>query len=278
MFSPGLGLAIDDMGTHARPEKERLDRVLVARGLAQSRDVAVRMVLAGEVRLDGAIADKPAKLIAVDAAIDVVSHSSRYVSRGGEKLIAALEAGAVATDGLICLDVGCSTGGFTDCLLQRGARRVYAVDVGYGQFDWKLRQDPRVVLLERTNIRYVDRSLIPEPVDLVVIDVSFISLTMVLPPIIQFLKPGARVIALVKPQFEVGKGQVGRGGIVREESQRQSVLQRVIACGADLGLMTTITLDAPIKGKKGNLEMLAILEYSHPIRDMKEAGSRNGFL
>ena len=122
------------------------------------------------------------------------------------------------------------------------------------------------------------RSLIPEPVDLVVIDVSFISLTMVLPPIIQFLKPGARVIALVKPQFEVGKGQVGRGGIVREESQRQSVLQRVIACGADLGLMTTITLDAPIKGKKGNLEMLAILEYSHPIRDMKEAGSRNGFL
>ncbi|MFO0706815.1 MAG: TlyA family RNA methyltransferase [Nitrospira sp.] len=265
------------MGTHARPEKERLDRVLVARGLAQSRDVAVRMVLAGEIRLDGAIADKPAKLIAVDAAIDIVSHGSRYVSRGGDKLAAALEAGAVAVDGFVCLDVGCSTGGFTDCLLQRGARRIYAIDVGYGQFDWKLRQDPRVVLFERTNIRYVDRSLIPEPVDLVVIDVSFISLTMVLPPIIQFLKPGARVIALVKPQFEVGKGQVGRGGIVREESQRQSVLQRVMVCGAELGLTTTITMDAPIKGKKGNLEMLAILEYSHPIRDMKEAGSVNGF-
>ncbi|MEK7725969.1 MAG: SAM-dependent methyltransferase, partial [Nitrospirota bacterium] len=143
------------MVNQVRPVKDRLDRVLVARGLAQSRDVAVRMILAGEVRLDGALSDKPAKLVPLDSAIDVVSHGTRFVSRGGEKLIGAIEACAIDPQGAVCLDVGCSTGGFTDCLLQRGAARVYAVDVGYGQFDWRLRQDPRVILHERTNIRYV---------------------------------------------------------------------------------------------------------------------------
>ncbi|MEQ1795667.1 MAG: TlyA family RNA methyltransferase [Nitrospira sp.] len=258
------------MAIQARPVKDRLDRVLVMRGLAQSRDVAVRMILAGEVRLDGALSDKPAKMVPVDSAIDLISQATRFVSRGGEKLIGALDACAIDPTGAICLDVGCSTGGFTDCLLQRGAARVYAVDVGYGQFDWRLRQDPRVILHERTNIRYVDRALIPEPVSLVVIDVSFISLTMVLPPIIQFLQSGATVIALVKPQFEVGKGQVGRGGIVRDEAQRQAVLQRILACAEGLGLAQTATLDSPIRGKKGNLEFLSIFEFKGEFCAKKE--------
>jgi 23S rRNA (cytidine1920-2'-O)/16S rRNA (cytidine1409-2'-O)-methyltransferase len=154
------------------------------------------------------------------------------------------------------LDVGCSTGGFTDCLLQRGAQRVYAVDVGYGLIDWKLRQDARVVLLERTNIRYVDRSLIPEPIDLAVIDVSFISLTLVLPSVVPLLREQGRAVALVKPQFEVGKGQVGRGGIVRDERQRRSVTEKVIACAARLGLEANGVLESPVKGRKGNQEIL----------------------
>lgn len=264
------------MAIQARPVKDRLDRVLVLRGLAQSRDVAVRMILAGEVRLDGALSDKPAKLVPLDSAIDLVAQGTRFVSRGGEKLTGALDACAINPQGAVCLDVGCSTGGFTDCLLQRGAARVYAVDVGYGQFDWRLRQDPRVILHERTNIRYVDRSLIPEPVSLVVIDVSFISLTMVLPPIMQFLQSGSIVIALVKPQFEVGKGQVGRGGIVRDEAQRQAVLQRILACAEGLGLTQKATLDSPIRGKKGNLEFLCIFESNENGCAKKESDLRGG--
>lgn len=258
----------------ASPPKDRLDRLLVSRGLAASRDVAVRMIMAGEVWVEGTLADKPAKMIPQDAAIEVESHTTRFVSRGGDKLIAALEAGAINVQGAVCLDVGCSTGGFTDCLLQRGAARVYAVDVGYGQFDWRLRQDPRVHLHERTNIRYVERSLIPEPVSLVVIDVSFISLTLVVPPVIQFLSPGATVIALVKPQFEVGKGQVGRGGVVRDEALRQSVLQRILTFAEPFGLSATATLDAPIKGKKGNLEFLAIFTFDPKKYVMKDTITR----
>lgn len=250
------------MGTKARLEKDRLDHLLVTQGLAQSRDAAVRMILAGEVKVSGAVVDKPAKAISVDAAIEILRQSSRFVSRGGDKLAAALDSCLIEPRGVTCLDVGCSTGGFTDCLLQRGAARVYAVDVGYGQFDWRLRQDPRVVLIERTNIRYIDRTTIPESVDLVVIDVSFISLTKVLPPSIQFLRPGSVVVALVKPQFEVGKGQVGRGGIVREETQRQDVLQRIVRFASEVGLQTTKTLDCPIKGKKGNHEIWAIFKFN----------------
>lgn len=259
------------MGTKTRIEKDRLDHLLVTHGLAQSRDAAVRMILAGEVKVNGAVVDKPAKTIPVDATIEIPQQITRFVSRGGDKLAAALDACSIDPQGMICLDVGCSTGGFTDCLLQRGAARVYAVDVGYGQFDWRLRQDPRVVLIERTNIRYIDRSTIPESVGLVVVDVSFISLTKVLPPLIQFLSTGAVVIALVKPQFEVGKGQVGRGGIVREETQRQDVLQRIIRFATEVGLQTMKTLDCPIKGKKGNQEILAILGFNSSFHGMKEA-------
>jgi 23S rRNA (cytidine1920-2'-O)/16S rRNA (cytidine1409-2'-O)-methyltransferase len=256
------------MATKTRPGKARLDHLLVKQKLAQNRDVAGRMILAGEVRVNGSVVDKPGKAVPEDAVIEITGQQARFVSRGGDKLAAALDAGSIDPQGLVCLDVGCSTGGFTDCLLQRGAARVYAVDVGYGQFDWHLRQDPRVVLIERTNIRTIERAAIPEPVALAVIDVSFISLTKVLPAAIQFLDPGARVIALVKPQFEVGKGLVGRGGIVRDETQRREVLQRTVRFAAELGLQAVQTLESPIKGKKGNQEVLAIFEFNPSFHGM----------
>jgi 23S rRNA (cytidine1920-2'-O)/16S rRNA (cytidine1409-2'-O)-methyltransferase len=242
--------------------------VLTTQGLAQSRDAAVRMILAGKVKSNGAIIDKPSRMIPIDAVIEIIGESKPFVSRGGEKLAAALDASSIAPRGMICLDVGCSTGGFTDCLLQRGAARVYAVDVGYGQFDWRLRQDPRVVLIERTNIRYISPSAIPEPVDLVVVDVSFISLTKVLPPIMQFLHSPAYVIALIKPQFEVGKGQVGRGGVVRDDAQRVETAQKVIRFAEERGLRTMRAVASPIKGKKGNQEILAIFEYNTSFHGM----------
>ena len=240
-------------------EKDRLDRLLVRQGLAATREAAVRTILAGGVLVDGATVDKPAKLVPCDAHLEI-AREAPFVSRAGEKLAAAIDAFSIDPRGAVTLDVGCSTGGFTDCLLQRGAQRVYAVDVGYGLIDWKLRQDSRVVLLERTNIRYIDRSLIPEPVDLAVIDVSFISLTLVLPNVVPLLHSRGRVVALVKPQFEVGKGQVGRGGIVRDERQRRAVTEKVIACAATLGLRATGVLDSPLKGRKGNQEILVCFQ------------------
>ena len=236
-------------------DKERLDRLLVHQGLVASREAAVRTILAGGVLVDGATVDKPARLVARDARIEI-ERAAPFVSRAGEKLAAALDAFSIDPRGLVALDVGCSTGGFTDCLLQRGVERVYAVDVGYGLIDWKLRQDPRVVLLERTNIRYIDRSRIPEPVDLAVIDVSFISLTLVLPSVVSLLKDRGRAVALVKPQFEVGKGQVGSGGIVRDQAQRRAVTDKVISAAGRLGLESVAVLDSPVKGRKGNQEIL----------------------
>jgi 23S rRNA (cytidine1920-2'-O)/16S rRNA (cytidine1409-2'-O)-methyltransferase len=242
---------------HAKPpvDKERLDRLLVNQGLVSSREAAVRTILTGSVLVDGTVVDKPARLVARTARIEI-ERAAPFVSRAGEKLAAALEGFSIDPHGLIALDVGASTGGFTDCLLQGGAKRVYAIDVGYGLIDWKLRRDPRVVLLERTNIRYVDRSLIPEPVDLAVIDVSFISLTLVLPSVVPLLRETGRVIALVKPQFEVGKGQVGSGGIVRDEAQRRAMAGKVISAAAHLGFEATGVLDSPVKGRKGNQEIL----------------------
>lgn len=256
------------MGTNRHREMHRCDHVLTAQGLAKSRDAAARMILAGKVKSEGAIVDKPSRMIPIDAVIEIVGENKPYVSRGGEKLEAALDPGSIDPQGQVCLDVGCSTGGFTDCLLQKGATRVYAVDVGYGQFDWRLRQDPRVVLIERTNIRSMSPSLIPEPVDLVVIDVSFISLTKVLPPIMQFLRSPSRVIALIKPQFEVGKGQVGRGGVVRDDAQRTEAVRRILRFAEAMGLRTMKTVASPIKGKKGNQEILAIFEYDTPFHGM----------
>ncbi len=237
--------------------KERLDRVLVSRGLVKSRDVAARMILAGAVKVDGATVDKQAKLVPLDAVIEIEDEQPRYVSRAGEKLHAALERFQIDVRGVVALDVGASTGGFTDCLLQRGSRRIYAVDVGYGLMDWRLRNDPRVVLLERTNIRHVTPSLFRDPIELAVIDVSFISLRLVLPVVVRVLAPTATLVALVKPQFEVGRGKVGKGGVVRDDEQRREVAQEIVKYAEALGLARIGVTDSPIPGRKGNRELLA---------------------
>lgn len=239
-------------------DKERLDRLMVDQGLAASREAAVRTILAGGVLVNGAVVDKPARLVARGAQIDI-ERAAPFVSRAGEKLAAGLDAFSIDPRGVIAMDVGCSTGGFTDCLLQRGAARVYAVDVGYGLIHWKLRQDARVVLLERMNIRYIDRSHVPEPIDLAVIDVSFISLTLVLPSVASLLCDRGRIVALVKPQFEVGKGQVGPGGIVRDDAQRRTSAEKVISSAARLGFQAAGVLDSPVEGRKGNREILVSL-------------------
>ena len=244
-------------GRKPRITRERLDRALVARGLAKSRDEAARLILAGAVRVAGARVDKQATLVPMDADIKVIASSPAYVSRAGGKLAAALDQFSPDVRGLTAMDVGVSTGGFTDCLLQRGVRRVYAVDVGYGQLDWRLRQDSRVVVIERTNIRHLDPSRIHDSMDLIVIDVSFISLTLVIPCVMRYLTAGGMIIALVKPQFEVGKGQVGRGGIVRDDALRHKATEKVVACAGELGLDLVGLLDSPIHGQKGNRELLA---------------------
>ncbi len=240
-------------------KKDRLDQVLVSRGLAASREQAHRYILAGLVKVEGVPVDKRGKLIDGSARIDLEVPKTHYVSRGGTKLASALDTFNISCQGVVAMDVGASTGGFTDCLLQRGALRVYAIDVGYGQLDWKIRTDPRVVVLERRNIRYLAQEAIPEPVKMAVIDVSFISLTLVIPSILTFLDANAVIIALLKPQFEVGKGQVGRGGVVRNEKQRILVKDRLLEFFQKLGLHLIGVIDSPIQGRKGNKELLVVL-------------------
>ena len=232
------------------------------RGLAPSRARAQSLILQGLVRAGDRPITKAGELVAVDAPLQVTADDHPYVGRGGVKLAAALDAFGIDPAGAICLDVGASTGGFTDCLLQRGAARVWAVDVGYGQLAWSLRTDPRVRVLERANIRTLDRTAIPDPIALITIDVSFISLRLVLPAALQWLQPGGRVVALVKPQFEVGKGAVGRGGIVRDAAARERVVGEIAAVAAGLGLTSVGTLPSPITGRDGNQEYL--LGFSRP--------------
>lgn len=235
-------------------ERVRLDQALVGQGLVSSRQRAQAMVRAGLVRIAGRPVDRPDQL--VDPAVEVELHSSTapggYVSRGGEKLAAALDTFSVSVAGRACLDVGASTGGFTDVLLRRGAASVIALDVGYGQLAWTLRQDRRVTVLERVNIRYLDA--LPAVADLAVIDVSFISLRLVLPPVHRLLALPADVIALVKPQFEVGKGAVGKGGVVRRADQQQAVLEGLNAFAGGTGYAVLGQTESPILGAKGNRE------------------------
>ena len=247
------------MMSEHRPRKTRklrLDRLLVGRGLSESRERAQAMIVAGQILVGGQKRDKAGTLVPEDAEIRVLGEPLTYVSRGGRKLEAALKGFRVAVEGKVALDVGASTGGFTDCLLQSGVKKVYAVDVGYGQMAWKLRQDARVVTIERTNIREIDPSLLPEPIDIAVADVSFISLEKVVPGILQFLKPGGEIIALIKPQFEVGKGQVGKGGIVRDAAARTAAVNRIIDCFRGLGLEVKGVMPSPITGQDGNVEYL----------------------
>ena len=231
------------------------------RQLAASRQRARALIMAGMVRVAGRLEDKPGIQVPADIEITLHGQDHPFVSRGGLKLAAALAAVPVNVDGLVCLDVGASTGGFTDCLLQHGARKVYAVDVGYGQLAWKLRQDPRVEPIERTNIRHLADDALPEPVDLVTIDTSFISLRIVVPAALRFLRPAGRMLALIKPQFEVGRGQVGKGGVVRDPAQHQAVIDELSAFFTRLGLTVETVLPSPILGPKGNREFIIALLF-----------------
>ncbi len=244
--------------------KERVDKLLVDRGLAPSREHAQRLVMAGLVFSGDAAIAKPGTRLDVTTPLEVRGEPSPFVSRGGAKLDATLAALALDVTGLVAVDVGASTGGFTDCLLQRGARRVYAVDVGYGQLAWKLRIDPRVVSRERTNVRTLVREDFPEPIDLVVIDASFISLRLVLPVVDGLLDAGRRIVALVKPQFEVGKGRVGKGGVVRDTALHAAVLTEIQEHARGLGLGVDAVMTSPLLGPAGNREFFLVLRSAGP--------------
>jgi len=236
--------------------KERLDKLLHTKGLAQSREQAKRLILAGLVIVNEQKVDKVGTVVAEDAEIRILRQEHPYVGRGGVKLEKALQAFQIDPTGKIAIDIGASTGGFTDCLLQHGAQKVYAVDVGYGQLAWKLVTDPRVISLERTNARYLSPDNFPEQMDLATIDLAFISLTKVLLPVSSLLKPQAAVIALVKPQFEVGKGEVGKGGIVKSTEKHQQVLRHISEYARSIGLTVESVIESPIKGADGNTEFL----------------------
>ena len=233
----------------------RLDRLLVDLGLAASRERAQRLILAGEVLVGDRPATKPGTMVAADAPLRLRRPPSDYVSRGGEKLAGALDAFGLEVAGQVALDVGASTGGFTDCLLRRGARRVFALDVGYGQLAWTLRQDARVTVLERINARRLEASMLAEAPDLATVDVSFISLALVLPAVAAVLRPAGSVVALVKPQFEAGRGQVGKGGVVRDPTVRAAAVARIRDEAQTLGLTVRGESDSVLAGPKGNREV-----------------------
>ncbi len=235
-------------------DKQRLDVLLVQQGLADSREKAQALILAGHVLVDGNKAEKAGHAVPLDARIEILEQP-RYVGRGGLKLEAALDHFAVSVQGKTCLDIGSSTGGFTDCLLQHGAARVYAIDVGTGQLDWKLRNDPRVVVREQFNARFLSRTEVPEPIDLAVADVSFISITMILPAFSNVLANNADMVILVKPQFELEKHQVTKGGIIRDPALHRQACQRVEEAVRALGFRTEI-VPCPILGAEGNQEFL----------------------
>jgi 23S rRNA (cytidine1920-2'-O)/16S rRNA (cytidine1409-2'-O)-methyltransferase len=253
-------------------ERERLDKVLVARGLAPSRERARSLLLAGTVLVDGQPQAKAGTLIRPEASIRLTHDPQPYVSRGGVKLERALDFFHIEPRGKVVMDVGASTGGFTDCLLQRRARRVYAVDVGYGQLAWKLQQDPRVVNLQRCNIRYLGWGEVGEEVDLVVVDTSFISLTLVIPPTLSFLTEGGSLLTLIKPQFEVGKGKVEKGGVVRDSEKHRQVVERITSFAEGHGLIPHGVMESPLQGPKGNKEFFLYCERPHGNHRGTEAG------
>ena len=243
-------------------EKERLDVLLVQQGLANSRELAKAYIMAGNVYVDGQKEDKAGTKVAVTAKLEVKGNQMKYVSRGGYKLEKAMDVFGIRLDGKICLDIGASTGGFTDCMLQNGASKVYAIDVGYGQFAWKLRYDERVVCLEKTNVRYVTHEQVPDEGDFASIDVSFISLTKVLPAVLGVLGEKGQLVCLIKPQFEAGREKVGKKGVVRDSSVHREVIEMIVEYvrTQSLGILG---LDfSPIKGPEGNIEYLIYLDKS----------------
>ena len=239
--------------------KKRLDALLVERGHADTRTKAQAIIMSGLVYVEGQKTDKPGTSFEETVNIEVRSGACPYVSRGGLKLEKALRDFGVDPAGYVCSDSGASTGGFTDCLLQQGASKVFAIDVGYGQLDWKIRSDPRVVVMERTNVRYVTPEQLGEPLDLSVIDVSFISLKIVLPVVKTFLKPTGQVLCLIKPQFEAGKDKVGKKGVIREPETHKEVLDGFVALAAELGFKILGLTFSPVKGPEGNIEFLGHL-------------------
>ena len=242
-------------------KRERIDKLLVAKGLADSRTKAQALVMAGVVLVDEQRVEKPSDQFLPGAAIrikDADNPASKYVGRGGLKLESALRDFGLDARGLTCLDVGASTGGFTDCLLQHGATRIFAIDVGHNQINWQLRQDSRVEVREGVNARYLEPDDFPAPFDLIVVDVSFISLTKVLPALVPLLKKKGKLIALIKPQFEVGRDEVGSGGIVKDPAQRQRVVKEVTDFATSLGLSMQAVVESPIRGAEGNVEFLAL--------------------
>lgn len=248
-------------------KKERLDVLLVTRGLFPTREKARRAIMAGLVRVEGERVDKAGEKVPLDARIEVKGDPCPYVSRGGLKLERALRVFGLDLTDKAVLDVGASTGGFTDCALQHGARRVYAVDVGYGQLDWKLRQDPRVVVMERTNFRYAEPSWFPEPPDVATVDVSFISLGLIFPPLATVLKAGGDVVALVKPQFEAGPALVGKHGVVRDPRVHAEVLRAVVDKARAANLAPLDLTYSPIRGGEGNIEFLLHARKGDEARD-----------
>lgn len=236
--------------------KKRLDQFLVENGHFESRTRSQAAIMAGQILVNEQKIDKAGTLVDIDSKIRVLGEKLKYVSRGGLKLEKALDEFNVDPSGMVCLDIGASTGGFTDCLLQRGAEKVYAVDVGYGQLDLKIRNNPKVSVIEKTNARYLRSEDIPDKAALAVIDVSFISLAKILPAVFDLLCENGQVAALVKPQFEAGREQVGKGGIVRDESTRQEVLSRVIKEAEAIGFTVIASCDSPISGADGNREFL----------------------
>jgi 23S rRNA (cytidine1920-2'-O)/16S rRNA (cytidine1409-2'-O)-methyltransferase len=247
------------MTSRSAGKKMRLDLLLVERGLFETREQAQRALMAGGVEVEGRRVDKAGTAVAVDARLEVVGQREPFVSRAGRKLAAALDHFAIDATGRVCFDVGAGTGGFTDCLLQHGAERVYALDVGRGQLHASLRADPRVVVLEGRNARTFDAAEIPEPIGLMTVDVSFISLRLVMPPVIATLAPGGDLVALIKPQFEAPRGSVGKGGILRDEDLRRAVIAERAAFLESLGLELVGVIDSPVAGAGGNREALAHL-------------------
>ncbi len=248
--------------------KERLDVLLVSRGLAPSREKAKTMIMEGNVFVGNNREDKPGAAFPADCAIEIRGNTLKYVSRGGLKLEKAIESFGIGLDGKICMDIGASTGGFTDCMLQNGAKKVYSVDVGYGEFAWKLRQDPRVVCMENTNIRYVLPEDIDDVLDFASVDVSFISLTKVLPPARALLKEGGGMVCLIKPQFEAGREKVGKKGVVRDRKVHKEVIEKILTFAVENGFSVHALDYSPIKGPKGNIEYLIELEKTqNPIKE-----------
>lgn len=243
-----------------KSRKERIDILVVERGLAESRAKAQALILAGQVVVDDQRVDKPGAQVSVDAELRLKGEVLPYVSRGGLKLKAAMDRFGLEVSGRVAADIGASTGGFTDCLLQSGAVRVHAIDVGYGQLHEKLRKDERVRSRERVNARYLTDEDLPEKVGVVVIDVSFISLTQVLPAVLPFLEPGGLLVALVKPQFEVGRERIGKGGVVRDAEARQEAIDTVVAFAREQGLTVRGVMDSPVPGPAGNVEALLVAD------------------